>query len=238
MVYTFGAKTALETFGLTKVSIYLKIDKDTTQGDRGQIHHSATLHKNKGAKGPLGEVGYSVHPEGHAEINWFFMEPEHTGKGYGQSALRQILEKHKAVLSDTRGGTTESAQRAFQRMLSKVDNVEVRDLKAKNLGGRTYTDMDGNRTSIWYAKLKDAPGLTDEQLNNIAHNAMYHRRRQDRTYLGALGGVGLGGIAGALLGENPLVAVGSGIMGAVGGGVLTNTLQKKWDEKLNLRGNW
>lgn len=244
MSYTSGSRDALSFFGLTKEAVYLHATPETSPGRRGDVYHDAALFLDKKMKGnPIGSLGYKVHPEGHAEVKSFFIDDDYQGKGHGQDALRQLMEKHKHLISDTTTGTTQDAQRAFKKLLAKTPDVEMREFQTKELDGKPYTDMFGDPTAIWYAKTKDHPGLSDQNLQDIVHNAMYHRRRLHRTYTGGTVGGVLGGGLGMYLGRRYLgdaalpAIMGAGL-GAFGMGAGVNELQHLWDTKHNLHGDW
>lgn len=246
IAYALGQLGAWSRYGVKEAAGEIRFGKPSEAenegpGNRGTFRDIPLRLKKK----DIGEIGYLRHPEGHAEIKSFFIDDEHQGKGYGQQALRRILDEHGHVLSDTRTGTTGDAQRAFKRLLAKLPDVVVKDLKAKELGGGKYEDMLGDPTSIWYARKNDVPGLSDEDLAGIVHNAMYHRRRQNRTALGAGAGAAAGALASFLLPQHAQRALGTTlpmVVGSVGGGVLggvaTNKLQHLWDAAHNLEGDW
>lgn len=228
--------------------------QDTGLGSRG-IVHDKQIHV-EGMEDPVGEVSYKVHPEGHAEVNSFFIDPDHQGKGYGQAALKHILDTHGAIISDTRTGTTGMAQRAMHKLISKIPDVEAKDLHATDVGGRHYTDMDDNKTSIWYVKKKGGPSLTDDQLKDIENNSKYHRRRTSRAAKGTLAGMLVGGMAsnvvldraqqaghlhsrvGNAFGNSMMPRAIGAIAGGIGGYKAVNRAQYEWDKRKNLKGDW
>lgn len=240
--YTLGHQEAQAFYGVKLAGAKLRLHQDEEMphdgpGNRGTWRNVLLKAKKK----EIGELGYVLHPEGHAEIKSFFIDEPYQGKGYGQQALQQILDQHGHVLSDTRTGTTGDAQRAFKALLAKLPNVTVKDLKAKEIGGGKYTDMNDDPTSIWYARKNDVPGLSDENLDDINHNAMYHRRRQGRAFTGAGVGAAAGMLAPLLFRQHiriPGLSVVGGIAGAIGGGMATNKLQHMWDAAHNLKGDW
>lgn len=248
--YAGGTAEALRAYGVPKSAAVKLVEsgepsKNTGLGSRGMAHFQDIKVKGK----TVGEVGFTKHPEGPIEVNWFFMDPEHQGKGYGQAALQSLIQQHGAIISDTRTGTTEAAQRAMQRMIEKSQlPVTTRDLKARDLGGEDYTDMNDDKTSIWYTQMPGAKGFTEEQLRDIEHNARYHRRRQGRRLLGGVLGFGAGALGGASAASHvaprdglghAVAALVGGTLGSVGAFKGVNAAQYYWDRlNNNLRGDY
>lgn len=191
----------------------------------------------------VGDVGYVIHPEGHIEVKTFFIDDEHQGKGYGREALGHLLKRHGAILSDTTTGTTRQAQGAFKSMMRDVPGVVTKEVKTKELDGTPYTDINEDKTSIWYANTASAKTpLTGKNLSDIEHNSRYHRRRSVRS----VAGFGVGGVAGGVVGQMIGGRIGlpsvTTLAGMIGGGWVggkgTSLAQHMWDKKFNLRGNW
>lgn len=216
--------------------------KDISIGGRGMVHFGNIMADGK----DVGSISYHEHPEGHAEVRHIDVDSEHQGKGYGQDALREVFNRHGALLSDTRGGTTRMAQRAMQKLVSKTPGSEIIDLRAKDLGGGDYADMEGDPTSIWYVRGPGSKNLSQEDLSNIEHNSKYHRRRQGRAINGALMGGAIGGSLGGAAADRYLKtlpgfyggAAGGALLGGYLGGKGVSKLQHLWDKKHNLRGDW
>ena len=197
-------------------------------------------------KKPIGEMWMMKHDAGPVEVTGMFIhDKKHRGKGYARTIMDSILREHGSIISDTSGGTTRSAQRAMRSLVRRQPGVVVHDLKSRNLDGERHRDIDDRPTSVWLASRPGAPAHHRLWAEDKVHDAMYHRRRQSRSFGGLIAGGMLGMAGGALAAHHlgirdidtalPGFMILGGSAGALLGAQGVAHAQYAWDRRKNLR---